>query len=181
MSMGPQLPVHRPRRLTVFGDKLVRTSEFLVVSAAGLLLIASVLIATGVMYTVFIQGLRTNLRSVESIDGIQAAIQHVFAGVLLLMLGLELLETLKTYFQDNRIRTEVILVVAMIAVGRHIIQIDFEHSSGSVLAGTAGLMLALALSYYLVRLRNTKAPDAKMTAPMPGDQGNESDRDTKAA
>ena len=47
--------------------------------------------------------------------------------------------------------TRTILVVAIIAVGRHIIQIDFEHTSGAVLAGTATLMLALAASYALIR------------------------------
>jgi len=93
---------------------------------------------------------------------VQVAIQKVFAGVLLLMLGLELLETLKTYFRQYHIRTEVILVVAIIAVGRHIIQFDFEHASGSVLAGMALLIVALAVSYYLVRARPPRALDAPL-------------------
>jgi uncharacterized membrane protein (DUF373 family) len=167
MSNGPGPRAHPPRRLAELGEKLVRISEFSVVTAAGLLVIAAVMIATAVLYTLFINGIRTNLGSIQSIDHIQQAIQHVFAGVLLLMLGLELLETLKTYFQHYRIRTEVILVVAMIAVGRHIIQFDFEHTSGSVLAGMAALMLALAISYYLVRLRSPITLRAKPANPMP--------------
>lgn len=181
MSAGPDRTTHRPRRLIELGEKLVRTSEFFVVCAAGLLVIAAVIFATCALYALFIKGLHANFGSVESIDHIQEAIQHVFAGVLLLMLGLELLETLKTYFQHYHVRTEVILVVAMIAVGRHIIQFDFEHSSGSVLAGMAGLMLALAVSYYLVRARSGKALDEKRTSPIERDHEEPASGDTKAA
>ncbi|HEY7404766.1 MAG TPA: phosphate-starvation-inducible PsiE family protein [Candidatus Angelobacter sp.] len=170
MNTSPDRTAYRPRRLLELGEKLVRLSEFFVVCAAGLLVIAAVIFATFALYGLFINGLHANFGSIASIEHIQDAIQHVFAGVLLLMLGLELLETLKTYFQHYHIRTEVILVVAMIAVGRHIIQFDFEHTSGSVLAGMAALMLALAISYYLVRTRSVKALDAKMTKPLPGDQ-----------
>ncbi len=181
MSTSPGSTAHRSRRLIEFGEKLVRTSEFFVVSAAGLLVIAAVIFATLALYGLFIDGIPRRFGSVESIDHIQEAIQHVFAGVLLLMLGLELLETLKTYFQHYQLRTEVILVVAMIAVGRHIIQFDFEHTSGSTLAGMAALMLALAISYYLVRVRTAKALDAKITKRMPGSEADTSGEDTKAA
>jgi uncharacterized membrane protein (DUF373 family) len=94
------------------------------------------------------------------------------------MLGLELLETLKTYFQDYHIRTEVILVVAIIAVGRHIIQTDFEHTSGSVLVGMAALIVALAVSYYLVRLRGPRAGELDQATRMPGPEGDQADNDT---
>ena len=58
-----------------------------------------------------------------------AVLQRGFGGVLVVLLGLELLDTLKAYFSEHHIRVEVIIVVAMIAVGRHIIQLDFEHGS----------------------------------------------------
>jgi uncharacterized membrane protein (DUF373 family) len=163
MSTGSEPTSHRQRRLRALADKVVRASEFFVVAAAGLLVIVAIFISTGVLYTLFINGLRPNLTAIGSIDALQPAVQNVFAGVLLLMLGLELLETLKTYFKDYHFRTEVILVVAIIAVGRHIIQFDFEHTSGTVLLGTAGLMVALAVSYFLVRVRGSDAirPDDK--------------------
>jgi len=159
---GPEHTPDRTRGMTAVGDKLVRFSEVFVVAAAGLLVIVAVIISTGVLYALFIRGIRANLGSVESVEVVQVAIQKVFAGVLLLMLGLELLETLKTYFSQYHIRTEVILVVAIIAVGRHIIQFDFEHASGSVLAGMALLIVALAVSYYLVRARPPRALDAPL-------------------
>jgi len=132
-------------------DKLVRGFEILIVCAAGLLLMIAVAVATVLTYGLFISGLQTNFGSIDSVAEVQSAIQRVFAGVLLLLLGLELLETMKTYFSDFHVRTEVILVVAMIAVGRHIVQIDFEHIPAASLGGIGVLMLALSVSYFLVR------------------------------
>ena len=68
-----------------------------------------------------------------------------------MLLGLELIDTLKVYFAEHNIRTEVILIVAMIAVGRHIIQVDYHHTGGLELIGIATIMIALAVSYFLVK------------------------------
>ena len=122
-----------------------------IVAAAAVLLISAVAVATVVLYILFITGVRNHLTELTSLSEVQESVRRVFAGVLLLLLGLELLETLKLYFRHHTVKTETILIVAMIAVGRHIIQIDFEHTPGAVLAGTATLMLALSGSYVLVR------------------------------
>ena len=135
-------------------EKLVRGFELFIVCAAGLLLMLAVAVATVLMYGLFVSGIQNNLGSIQSVAETQSAVQRVFAGVLLLLLGLELLETLKTYFSDYHVRTEVILIVAMIAVGRHIVQIDFEHMAPGSLAGVAMLILALSISYFLVRKKS---------------------------
>jgi uncharacterized membrane protein (DUF373 family) len=66
-------------------------------------------------------------------------------------LGLELLETLRTYFSEHRVRLEVILIVAIIAAGRHVIQLDFEHIDGLALIGMAAVVLSLTAGYFLIR------------------------------
>jgi uncharacterized membrane protein (DUF373 family) len=71
-----------------------------------------------------------------------------------------LIETLKTYFTERQIRIEVILIVAMIAVGRHILNIDLGHMGGPELLGVAALMLALAVSYFLVKRTNINSGSA---------------------
>jgi uncharacterized membrane protein (DUF373 family) len=88
---------------------------------------------------------------VETVSDLQKAVQRAFAGVLLIILGLELLETLRTYFVEHRVRLEVILIVAIIAVGRHIIQLDLEHIPGLTLVGIGVLILALTGGYFLIR------------------------------
>jgi uncharacterized membrane protein (DUF373 family) len=79
------------------------------------------------------------------------AVQRAFSGILLIVLGLELLETLRVYFTQHRVRLELVIVVALIAVSRHVINLDFEHLSGASIAGIAALIVALTGGYYLVR------------------------------
>jgi uncharacterized membrane protein (DUF373 family) len=115
------------------------------------LLIMSVAIAIVMLYVLFFSGIRAHLMAIDSVSAVQTALQHVFAGVLLVLLGLELIETLNAYSADHHVRIEVVLIVAMIALGRHIVQMDFEHLSGPVLFGVAALMIALAVSYYAIK------------------------------
>ncbi len=133
------------------GEEIIKKFELVAVIAVELLLVLAVAISIAVLYALFINGVRTNLGAISSVGDMQSALQRAFAGVLLVMMGLELIETLKTYFSEHYIRIEVILIVAMIAVGRHIIQIDLEHMGGPALLGIAALMVALALSYFLVK------------------------------
>jgi uncharacterized membrane protein (DUF373 family) len=80
--------------------------------------------------------------TIDSVGQLQKAMQHGFAGALLLLIGLELLETVRAYLADRHIRLEVVLVVAIIAAGRHIIMLDLDHLIGLSLFGIAALMLA---------------------------------------
>jgi uncharacterized membrane protein (DUF373 family) len=90
-------------------------------------------------------------REVRSVPELEAAVQRGFAGVLMVVLGLELLETLRIFFTEHRVKLELILIVAIIAVGRHIILLDFQQAGGMLLVGVAALMLALTSGYYLVQ------------------------------
>jgi uncharacterized membrane protein (DUF373 family) len=144
-------------RLTAAGERIVRIGEIVVVAAAALLVLAAVIVATAMLFVLFVEGIHADLRSIDSIPELQTAVQRVFAGVLLLMLGLELLETLKCYFTESQIRIEVILIVALIAVARHVMLLDVEHTGWAALFGSAALILALAASYWLVRSRRVAA------------------------
>ena len=132
-------------------EAIVKKFELVAVIAVELLLVVAVAVSIAVLYVLFINGVRTNLVTINSVDEMQRALQKAFAGVLLVMMGLELIETLKTYFAEHSIRIEVILIVALIAVGRHIVQIDLEHTGGTALLGVAALVVGLAVSYFLIR------------------------------
>jgi uncharacterized membrane protein (DUF373 family) len=88
---------------------------------------------------------------IDSIAELQEAVQALFAGVLLVVLGLELLDTLRNYFIEHRFRVEFLISVALIAVARHIIQLDYEHASPWLLMAIALLIFSLAASYVGVR------------------------------
>ena len=131
--------------------------ERLILIAVQLLLLFVIVLAVGVLAMLVYRGIGDGqLLSIQSGPELQARVQNAFGGALLVLLGLELLETVRTYFVEHRVRLEVIMIVAMIAVSRHIITIDFEHADGLWLLGVAALVVALGAAYYLVR-RSTAA------------------------
>lgn len=132
-------------------EAMMKRFEIGVVMVLKLLLVLAVALGIVILYVLFINGIRAHLTDINSVSGLQSALQRVFAGVLLVLLGLELIETLNSYSAEHRVRIEVVLVVAMIALGRHIVQIDFEQTSGPQLLGVAALITGLAASYFLTR------------------------------
>ena len=145
-------------RTTFSGERLAKGFAVAAVIAVGVLLVLAIVIAIAILYVLFINGVRDQLTTIDTVEGVQEAVQQVFAGVLLVLLGLELIEMLRFYFVQHRIRIEMVLIVAMIAVGRHIVQIDLEHTAAPALLGVAALMFALAASYFLVKGTHRGAP-----------------------
>jgi uncharacterized membrane protein (DUF373 family) len=64
---------------------------------------------------------------------------------------MELSETLKQYTAEHHVRVEIVFLVGLIAVGRHVIQVDYAHAPMGELFGMAAVILALATGYFLVR------------------------------
>jgi uncharacterized membrane protein (DUF373 family) len=75
----------------------------------------------------------------------------LFGFFLLVLVGLELLTTMKSYLADRVIHVEVVLEVSLIAVAQKIIILDTK-SEGTNLLGLAGLVMALALAFWIVRV-----------------------------
>ena len=142
-------------------DRFGRLFEIVVVRVIQVLLMIMTAIATIILAELVYARLREGLfLRVESTEQLHSNLQRGFGGVLVVLLGLELLDTLNTYFTRHKVRAEVILIVALIAVGRHIIQLDFDHTMPGVLYGLGALMLALAFGLYLVKKAAAEhAPD----------------------
>lgn len=132
-------------------DTMISRVEATAVTALQVLIIVIVAVATLVLYVLLVKNSIRQLARIESVTGLLPTLQQSFAGVLTVVLGLELLETLKAYFTEHHVRLEVILVVAIIAVGRQVILLDFEHAPGTVLLGLSGVILALTLGYFLIK------------------------------
>lgn len=73
----------------------------------------------------------------------------IFGYVLLILIGVELLETIKAYLSEHVFHVEVVLEVAMIAVARKVILLDYKEYSGLTILAIAALILALAVGYFL--------------------------------
>ncbi len=78
---------------------------------------------------------------------------EIFGFFLMVLIGIELLETMKAYVLENVIHVEIILEVALIAIARKVIILDFEKYDGLTVMGTAALIVASAAGFYAVKRR----------------------------
>jgi uncharacterized membrane protein (DUF373 family) len=79
----------------------------------------------------------------------------VFSFFLMVLIGLELVETIKMYLDENVFHVEVVILVAIIAVARKIIIIDYDSVSYEILLSIAALMIALCAGYFLLKRATT--------------------------
>jgi uncharacterized membrane protein (DUF373 family) len=108
--------------------------------------------------TLLLRGLPHATLRIDNVAELQGAVQSLFAGILLVVLGLELMDTLRNYFIEHRLRVELLISVALIAVARHVIQLDYEHSAPWLIIAMAVLILALSASYIGVRAQINREP-----------------------
>ena len=132
-------------------DRITTRFEALVVFVVQITLMITIAAAVVTLIWLFVAQGIPQFRHVESVLELQPLLLREFAGVLLVLLGLELLESLRTFFVQHHVRLEIILIVATIAVGRHIILLDVGQTSGLTLVGVGALLLALTSGYFLVR------------------------------
>ena len=76
---------------------------------------------------------------------------ELFGFFLLIIIGIELLETIKAYLQDKVIHSEIVLEVALIAIARKVIILDLKEYDSVVILGIAALIITISVSYYIVR------------------------------
>lgn len=129
------------------------TSKFeaLIILALKVLLMAIIAIATGWLGFLLVYNTWQGLGQIETALQLQEAMQRAMAGIFVILLGLELLETVRTYAKHHRLRLEIVLVVGAIAVARHIIQLDFHHVDGLFLGGLGILIMALVGGYFALQ------------------------------
>jgi len=80
---------------------------------------------------------------------------EIFGFFLLVLIGIELLETIKAYLMTNVIHVEIVLEVALIAIARKVIILDISQYESLTLVGVAALISAVALAFWVIK-RHTK-------------------------
>ncbi len=79
----------------------------------------------------------------------------VFGFFMLILIGVELLETIRAYLNEHEVHVEIVLEVALIAVARKVVIIDVKEFSSETLLAIAAIVISLAGAYYLQkRVRN---------------------------
>ncbi len=87
---------------------------------------------------------------------------EIFSFFLLVLIGIELLETIKTYFDEHVVHAEIVLEVAMIAIARKVITLDYKEFDGLTLIGIGAIIVALAIAFFFIK--RTATPHGANTA-----------------
>lgn len=78
-----------------------------------------------------------------------AALFNSFGLFLIILIGLELLKLLKLHLLHHKLRPEVVIEVAIIAVCNKVVTLDLKTLEGETIIGLAALLLALSVGYYV--------------------------------
>jgi uncharacterized membrane protein (DUF373 family) len=78
-------------------------------------------------------------------------LMELFGLFMLVLIGIELLDTIKVYLKENVMHVEVVVLVAIIAVARKIVVLKIEDIDGLKIIGVAFIIVALAFAYYLIK------------------------------
>lgn len=75
----------------------------------------------------------------------------IFGLFLLILIGVELLETMKIYLRDDTVHIEVIILVAIIAIARKAVVLDLEKVDAITIMSLGVLVIALATGYFIIK------------------------------
>jgi uncharacterized membrane protein (DUF373 family) len=125
---------------------LTKVQKLTVLTLAGMLIVVLVLstIHLGVLIG---EEIWTPPRGLIRVQGLL----EIFGFLLLVLIGVELIETLKAYVKKDVIHVRVVLEVALIAMARKVIIEEPNEVSSLTLFGIAALILALAIASFFER------------------------------
>jgi len=105
-------------------------------------------------------------------------ILELFGMFLLVLIGIELMHSVKIFIKRREIHLEAMLIVALVAVARKVIVLEPKELAPEAVLGLAALALALTIGYYLVKRagregggqdqNHESSPDASRDAARPG-------------
>ena len=78
-------------------------------------------------------------------------LQEIFGSFLSILIALEILENITAYLRKHVVQVELVVATSLTAVARKIIILDLDKVDGLELIGLALAILALAISYWLIR------------------------------
>jgi uncharacterized membrane protein (DUF373 family) len=81
----------------------------------------------------------------------------IFGFFLLILIGIELLETIRAYLVEHVIHVEIVLEVALIAVARKVIILDIKDYPSLTILAIGVLILALSVALFLERRARRRA------------------------
>ncbi len=128
-------------------SKLVKYVERLIIW--GILIVMSVILILAfidIVYEILKKIMEEPILIIDS-----SGLMSLFSLFLVLLIGLELLETVKAYLKEDIVHVEFIILVAIIAISRKAIVWDFKKYTTEELISLAIMTVALGVTYFLVK------------------------------
>jgi uncharacterized membrane protein (DUF373 family) len=138
-------------------ETLITRAQKLVVLALAVLLIIVVVLSTIHLGFLVAEEIWKPPKFLIPVQGLL----EIFGFFLLVLIGVELLETLKAYAKKDVIHVRVVLEVALIAMARKVIVEEPNSVPSLTLFGIAALILALGIAFYFERQAQRVQPTLK--------------------
>lgn len=132
--------------------KLIERIERGVVFILVILLLLSVILGTVELGRVLITKIITAPRFLVDVN----TLFESFALFLIIVVGLELLKSIKSYLVQGSINPSFVIEVAIIALGNKLITLDFKETHSEQLMGMSGILLGLAATYFVLKTFNKR-------------------------
>lgn len=128
-------------------SKFIKQVERLIIW--GILIVMSLILILAFIDIVYEISIKIMEKPVFIIDA--SGLMGLFSSFLVLLIGLELLETVKAYLKEDIVHVEFIILVAIIAISRKAIVWDFKKYTTEELISLAIMTVALGVTYFLVK------------------------------
>ena len=136
-------------------DRYLKWFERLVVLALVGMMAVIILLSTVELGWIIIQDIITPPYVLPGIT----ELLDTFGFFLLILIGIELLETIRAYLVEHIIHVEIVLEVALIAVARKVIILDVKEYPSLTILAIAALILALSVAFLIERRARGRAQD----------------------
>jgi uncharacterized membrane protein (DUF373 family) len=122
----------------------------------GILAVLSVVLAAAfidIAYVIYLEILTPPIFIVDA-----SGLMGLFGLLLVLLIGLELIQTVEAYLDDDVIHVDLVVLVAIIAIARKVIVWDIEKYSYIDLLSLAAMTTALGVTYFLIKRAEFSIP-----------------------
>jgi uncharacterized membrane protein (DUF373 family) len=126
---------------------LITKVQGLIISVLIVMLVVIVLLSTAHLGWTIAQEMWKPPRFLIPVHGLI----EIFGYFLLVLIGVELVDTLKAYLKEDVVRVRVVIEVALIAMARKVITEEPDIVAPMTLFGIAALIVGLAIAFYFER------------------------------
>ena len=132
---------------------MLKKIERAVIGCLILMMVVVILISTVELAVLIVKDILAPPRYWLGID----QLFEIFGFFLMLLIGVELLETIKAYLSSNVVHSEIVLEVALIAISRKVITLDVKQYEPLTLVGIAALIVTISVAYFLIKRCRVKS------------------------